>query len=298
MSIHELIKPFSQVELTDANTLFGEKHEALPLIKIETEVCRAIIAIQGAHLIEFEVKGKAPLLWVSPKVAYKQNKAIRGGVPICFPWFGENQFDKSKPSHGFVRASNWQLKEVQASDQSAKLKFAFSSNEQTKALYPYDFDAEYTISLSDKVELELSCKNLSSEIMPVSFALHSYHPIEDLATVSVTGLHNTTFLDNTMNYQAHIQQGPVTFPSEIDRIYLNVASEQVIQTATPIALRSDSCNSAIVWNPGPAKAASMNDLGEENYTRFVCVERGNAFANSWYLQPAESKSAKLDICYA
>lgn len=297
MSVQSIVKSSQYVQLTDARTLYGDAHEAQPLLLVENAVCRAVIAIQGAHLVEYSARAKAPLLWLSPKAVFKSGKAIRGGVPVCFPWFGENQLAEGMPSHGFVRAQDWQLTEIVEENNSVSLAFSFSSNEQTLKLYPYEFNAEYRITLANDIRLSLSTVNKSDDIMPVSFALHSYHPIHDLANVEIEGLHYTTYLDNTQSYQARIQQGPIKFNGELDRIYLNVGEQQTIVSKPSIVLKSEQCKSAIVWNPGPHKASKMTDLGEENYTQFVCLERGNAFSDSWYLQPGEQRSADLTIGY-
>ncbi|EWH12156.1 aldose 1-epimerase family protein [Catenovulum agarivorans DS-2] len=299
MTIESKIQNINAVHLSDTKSYYGDKHDALPLLVIDSALCKATICLQGAHLIEFSAKGRAPLLWVSPKVAYKQGKAIRGGVPICFPWFGENQLDKSQPSHGFVRNRSWHLERAQQfTDGRIALTFSTQSDADTLGLFPFAFATEFQVILGQKIELKLATQNHSDQVMPISFALHSYHPVSALAEAKVQGLDLTTYLDNTCQYQAHIQQGDVVFNGEVDRIYLNVASEQIIQTQTPIALKSDSCRSAIVWNPAAEKAASMGDLGEENYPSFVCVERGNAFSDSWYLAPGEIKQAELVIDYA
>lgn len=292
----DTLESVQNVSLSTAKAYYGEQHQALPLVVVETELCHAVIAIQGAHVIEFTPKHQSPLLWVSPKVEYKSGKAIRGGVPICFPWFGENQLDKSQPSHGFVRNRDWQLSEASAqTNGEIELRLSFSSDETTYALFPYHFKAEYKITLGRQLKLALTVNNESEKTMPVSFALHSYHPVKDLAQTQIEGLNWTSFLDNTQSYQAHIQQGPVAFNGEVDRIYLNVPNEQVIKTEPAIKLSSQTCNSAVVWNPGFDKADSMGDLGGENYQQFVCVERGNAFSDSWYLAANEVKTAELEI---
>ncbi|MCU4676313.1 D-hexose-6-phosphate mutarotase [Catenovulum sp. 2E275] len=293
-----LAKSVNGVSVSTADVYFGAEHQALPLIMVETELCKAVIAVQGAHVIEFTPVDEAPLLWVSPKAEYKQGKPIRGGVPVCFPWFGENQLDKSKPSHGFVRNFDWQVSNIQTlADQSVELTFAFTSTDETLKLYPYHFTAQYTVTVGKTLKLALQVNNTGDQTMPVSFALHSYHPVQELSTTYVDGLHWTSFLDNTKKYQAHIQQGPVYFDGEVDRIYLNVQEEQIIQTEPAIKLASRECKSAVVWNPGYNKAASIGDLGGENYQAFICVERGNAFSDSWYLAPNEQRSAELEISH-
>lgn len=299
MTIENKIQAIAAVKLSDTQSYFGEGHQALPLLVIDSPLCYATICLQGAHLIEFSAKGKAPLLWASPKAEYKTGKAIRGGVPICFPWFGENQLDKSKPGHGFVRNKIWQLdcaKEL--SDGRTSLTFSIESDIDSLGLFPYEFSAQFQVILGNEIELKLATQNRSEKVMPISFALHSYHPVSELSEVIVEGLHFATYLDNTSQYQAHIQQGDVIFDGEVDRLYLNVGNEQIIRTETSISLRSDTCKSAIVWNPAVKKAAATADLGEENYPNFVCVERGNAFSDSWYLMPGEIKQASLVIDYA
>jgi D-hexose-6-phosphate mutarotase len=277
----------------------------LPLYIIENPLGRMVICEQGAQVLSFIPAGKKDLLWLSPLAEFKLTKPVRGGIPVCLPWFGVNQRDKQKPSHGFARNVNWQLANIEDADDPqqgacTRIEFVLEQfQQQPHSLFPYPFSARLTFLMSDSLSVHLQLTNTGSESLPLTWALHSYHPVASITSTRVTGLDNCEYLDNTCGLARKQQSGDVVFNGELDRAYINAGNKQSIISASPdntsIAIEASGCSSAVVWNPGLEKAAAMQDMGAENYQKFVCVERGNVFDNEVMLLPNKTHRASLHI---
>lgn len=299
-TIESIIASEPTISLKRSSDVFESQdtENTLPVLAIETSQFSAAIAIQGAQLLTFNRKqDDKPLLWCSPNALFKQGKAVRGGIPICFPWFGAHPTDNTKPNHGFVRDNDWQLQYAQtnAATGSTTIRFSFASTDTTLALFPHNFLTELEFTLSDKVEIKLSVHNQSSTDMPCSWAMHSYLPVDTLSQVEINGLDGVSYLDTTGTPSEEIQSGSVTLNGEVDRVYKKVGQLQTIHSKHNIDISGDNCPTAIVWNPGVELAASMADLGEVASTQFVCLERGAAFTDAWSISPNEIKTATVSI---
>lgn len=276
---------------TDSGALYDKP--GLDLLLVETGLCRAVISLQGAQVLEFTAEGRAPLLWLSPAAVFEAGAAVRGGVPLCLPWFGENRSDPSKPKHGLVRTQLWELagSEEQA-DGTVELTFRFLHPGDT--LFTASFACLLKVGLGKSLTFDLELTNTADTAAEFSWALHSYFAVEDVAEVAVEGLSGVSFLDKTKGFARATLEGLQTFDGEVDRVYEQAPASQKIVTPIPIAAQSDNCHTVITWNPGADLAATIGDIGE-HFRGFVCVEHGNAFANSWQLQAGESARASLTL---
>lgn len=284
-----------------------ENNIGLPLTIVENAQATMVIAEQGAHVLSFIPKGKPDLLWLSPKAAFVKTKAIRGGIPVCLPWFGVNQRDNSKPSHGFARNVDWCLEEVTQVDNdvnggSTQLVFSLKQFSVTAhPLFDYCFAARLTFLMSDRLTIDVEVDNLAAQVLPFSWALHSYHPVRDLASVYISGLEQCIYLDNTNNLTRQRQEGVVVFDGELDRAYVDVGEVQMIcdseSAGDAIVVAASESRTAIVWNPGAEKAAAMKDVGAENHTEFICLERGDAFDNEVDILAGETFKATVELFY-
>ena len=296
--LQSLIDQNDFLELTSSKEQFpGSKGSGLPLIRVKTPLCTAVIALQGAHLLNFNVSGTKPLLWVSPNCDFTAGTALRGGVPVCLPWFGPNALDPKKPKHGFARNRDWQLSDATLlKDGNAELIFTFIS--PANELFDYDFTAKLKMTLGKSAKLELTVINTDTKDFTCSWVLHSYFPVASLSDVRVKGLAEKTYLDNLENHAVKTQHGDVNFPAEVDRVYPNIENELKIESSTPISIKHHNCPSVVVWNPGAANAAKIADIGAGNEQGYVCVERGAVLAEKWSLAAGESKSAWMEISEA
>lgn len=277
------------ISSSDTATEFGAAQSA-PLLKIETEQAVCLLSLRGAHVLSFKAHGREPLLWVSRHAVFDGSVAIRGGIPICAPWFGVNRRDHDKPKHGFLRNRLWSLVDQQA----ASVTLEYQSTRDDLALYAYPFTAQLKVLIGEQLVLEFSIRNRSHKAMPLSWALHSYHPVAELAACRVTGLSGCDYLDNTTALSRHRQAGDMGFSGECDRVYLDVPSVQTIDKK--ISILATNAPTAIVWNPGQTLGESMADV-KDGWNRYVCLERGAAFDNEVMLAAHEVTVARLEIAY-
>lgn len=298
LDINSIIDNIDGIHLSDSNTYRGtNSDDSLPLLVIDTPLCQGAIALQGAQLLEFtRKKDNQALIWCSPKAIYKKGKAVRGGIPVCFPWFGAHQDDSSKPNHGFVRDNDWILKSASSnSGGELQLSFAFNSCADTLALFPHHFEARLDFTLGNSVDIAFSVRNTGDGDMPCSWALHSYLPVSDINATEVLGLDGCDYLNTVGGRRHESQSGAVSFSGEVDRVYADVGHSQTINSDTRITVIGENCPTAIVWNPGIELASTMADLGAAASKMFVCVERGAAFSNAWSIAKGETKTAKASV---
>ena len=276
---------------------FKDPDGEYPLIEIQTPQANAIIALQGAHLLSFKPKDEEgnvqeDIIWLSEDAKFKPGKSVRGGIPICWPWFGPHESDSDLPAHGFARTTPWQLLCVEELDnQNIRITFTTKPLSETEHMWPADTQVEYKITIGPKLEMELLTHNNGSEAITIGQALHTYFKVSDVSTVMLHGLSDTRYLDKVDNFQEKRQNGPVTINQEVDRIYLDTAGECVIEDKglkRNIAIIKIGSKSTVVWNPWEATANKMGDLGEEGYKQMLCVESANAADDVVTIEPGTS----------
>ena len=289
-----------EVQVVEANKIYRQAEAGFKLLRISSSRCSALVSLQGAQILSFIPQQQPDLLWISPNAFIQTGRAIRGGIPVCLPWFGVNRQSPDKPKHGFARLSRWTVERV-ATDTGGVTHLRLGLREfgqQPHPLFDYRFEAALDISFGEELEILLTVKNSADTAMPLSWALHSYHPVNNLETTTITGLEQAEYLDNTCQLARGKQLGNLEFQAEFDRIYLNVGRQQDIIGEPLIRIAGNNAPSAIVWNPGPDLSAAMADLGNNMHLQFVCLERGAAFDNEQVLLPGESLQAGVTISAA
>ncbi len=251
------------------------------------------VYLHGAHVLHYQPAGQSPVLWYSKESLFEANKPIRGGIPVCWPWFGAHATDATLPAHGYSRLSEWEPVASSASATATTVTLRFPASQGRSAL------AEVTVVLGPALEVTLATTNTGSSAMPLSEALHSYFAVSDIRTVSVTGLDQEQYIDTLLAGRPILsQEGPVTFEAETDRIYINTTRECVI--ADPgmhrrIRIGKKCSLSTVVWNPWIAKAARMPDFGDNEYPEMVCVETANCGPNALSLAPGQTHTMTTRI---
>lgn len=239
----------------------------LPVVVIVHPKVRAAVTLQGAQLIAWQPGGEKPVIWLSEKTAWTPGKAIRGGVPICWPWFGP----AGEPAHGFARSLPWSLSAHDENEESVVLTLVLESNEQTKKLWPHDFTLFARFRFSDRCDIELEAHG----DFEATAALHSYFSVEDIAGVEVSGL-GSDFIDKVNGGAVNTSAtGKQTYPDRIDRIYTQPEDCSVITDAAGkrmIEIYHHYHSDVVTWNPGPALSCSMGDMANEGFKTMVCVE--------------------------
>ena len=263
----------------------------LPLMRVENEMATAVISIYAGHVISYQPKGEADVLWMSQQAVYDVGKAIRGGIPVIWPWFGAHPTDTNAYAHGFARRMMWGIKET-AEDENGRILITLEleDTEETKELWSHDFELTLTIAVGLALEVTLQVENKSDVEFTYTAALHSYFNISDIDAISIRGLEGAEYLDQLENMQRKEQVGPIQFTEETDRIYVETgAACEIVDLGFNRTIWVDKrgSQSTVVWNPWIAKSQRMADFGDDEYRTMVCVETTNAASDAVTLAPSE-----------
>ena len=270
----------------------------LPIVRVTGRAGSAEVYLHGAHVASWVPAGGAPVLWMSAASRFTPGTAIRGGIPICFPWFGPNKADETAPAHGFARVTEWQLSGAAEVGDDVELTFHLTDSPATRAsAWPHPFEARYTVTVGASLRLELEVTNQDTVAVTVEEALHSYFAIDDIHRTTVAGLEGVPYLDKVAG--GALEQdtdGPVRFTAETDRVYPGTAATTTIADGTRgITVAKSGSESTVVWNPWIAKAAAMADFGSQEWTGMVCVETCNVGADAVTLAPGASHTMTATI---
>lgn len=271
----------------------------LPMVRIQTRFGDAEIYLHGAHVTGWKPAGNDEVIFVSRESEFVDGKAIRGGVPICFPWFGQKAGDPKAPKHGFARLREWRLDSVTALDDGAvTLVCVLESDAATRELWPHAFCAAYRVTVGKDLRLELTVINTGSAALRFEEALHTYFHVGDVKQTRVRGLDGTAYLDKTEDFQRKEQSGDIEFQGEVDRVYLNTRGPvEVLDAALHRQLVTHKENSAttVVWNPWQELAESLADFGRDEWREMVAVEGSNVGAAGIVLEPGEEHSLRITL---
>jgi glucose-6-phosphate 1-epimerase len=266
----------------------------LPVLKVQTPWSIAEIYLHGAHLTHFQKNGEPPLLFMSAKSWFKADEPIRGGVPICFPWFGGRE---GEPSHGFARILSWEVSETAvAPDGKVKITLRLPQ----KLLKP-EWSAlrtEFAVTFADTLTMELTTKNESPDkTLEIEDCLHSYLHVGDIGAVSITGLQGASYLDNAAggNGERKTDSEPVLkITKETNRLYLdttNIVEVRDEKFRRTVRVEKANSKSTVVWNPWTTQKMP-DDFDPAYHKDMVCVEAGNIKQNKISLKPGEATSLK------
>jgi D-hexose-6-phosphate mutarotase len=271
---------------------FEELSGGFLIAHVDAAFGKATVALQGAHVMTYQAKDHEPLIWLSPQAKFAAGKSIRGGVPICWPWFGPHATNAQFPGHGFARTVPWQLLDARAlPDGRVRLEFELIHNDATRAQWPCASTVRNIVTVGQELEVELATTNTDVNAFPLTQALHTYFAVGDIGRVSITGLAGCEFIDKVGGSSRKRQEGSVTFNGETDRIYLSTSGYCEIKDPVKqrsILITSSGSRSTVVWNPWLEKADKMGDFGPDGYRGMVCVETANAADDTIVLAPGET----------
>lgn len=261
-----------------------------PLLVIDNEHARAEICAYAGQVLAYRPEGEQEdLLFVSTKAYYLPGKAIKGGIPVCWPWFGPDPEGRGRPDHGFVRTRPWTLLQTETmADGATRVRLGTEDDEATRALWPHAFALEIEVTVGPMLEVALISRNSSEVPVTLTQALHSYFNIGDVRQAQVLGLAGHDYIDKVGGTAERSQSGPINFDGPVNRIYLDTADELIVDDPSlgrRIHIERDGSNSAVVWNPWIEQARSMGDFGDEEYLRMLCVETTNAAKDRVRLAP-------------
>jgi glucose-6-phosphate 1-epimerase len=250
----------------------------LPRITISTPAATAEIYLHGAHLTSWKPSGCEEVIFVSEQAQFADGKAIRGGIPVCFPWFREKLDDPRAPSHGFVRTKAWRLDSIAYNGDLATVILSTDSDESTLAWWPHAFTLVQRLTVGRTLTQELTMTNRGSTPLRFEEALHTYYRVGSADSVVISGLDGVTYRDNMDGNQEKQQHGDITFSQQTDRAYMETA--HAIEIFDPVLRRKtriekENSRSTVVWNPWSTAAKPMSDLGDEEWRVMACVEASN-----------------------
>jgi glucose-6-phosphate 1-epimerase len=269
-----------------------------------------VIAQQGAHIISYQIDGQQPLIWSNPGAVFKRGKAIRGGMPICWPWFGNlqrnpqsvqdmRQSEEPAKAHGEVRAIDWELMGMGEDGDALIVEFIQPHAEGQLPGWPHSVGLKLHIRLDDALNVSLVSFNAGSEPVTISQALHSYFAVSDVHQVSVQGLDGVKYLNTLVSWdEAQTQSGDLTFDSETDRIYEDTPPLLAIvdpQWQRRIFIQTLGSNSAVLWNPWIEKTKTFSDMEPDGWQRMVCVETANVLSDVVTIAPNEMHVMSVSV---
>ena len=240
------------------------------------------------------------IFFSSDTAFYQLGKAIKGGIPICWPWFGDDPEALGRAAHGFVRNRYWSVqKTATLASGETQVILDLKDTPETLSIWPYSFTLTLTVTIGKTLQLELKTQNTGDKPFVITQALHSYFLVGDIHQTCVKGLQNKDYIDKTLPSSPCIkQQGKVIIDKEVDRIYLNAPSEtKLVDDALTrdITITSQGSNTTVVWNPWIEITAQMADLPNDSYLHFVCVETANAETDEVVIASGDSFCLQMEV---
>ncbi len=263
-----------------------------PILKIRSSRANADISLYGGQVLSFRpVHTEQDVLFLSRRAMFRNGTAIRGGIPICWPWFGNDPENRNRPSHGFARTSNWRLAEIRSEpDSSVILSLHLNDTQESLAVWPAAFRLELNISVSTELKLELVSRNESSVPMMITQALHSYFRVSAAEKTEIIGLEGCEYIDKLDQGRVKYQKAVLYPKGGFDRIYSISNSAVTISDSgfrRRIEVKSSGSRSIVAWNPWKEKSGAIRDLKNADYQHFVCLETANAGHDSVSILPGQ-----------
>jgi glucose-6-phosphate 1-epimerase len=270
----------------------------LPKVCITNSAAAGEMYLHGAHVTSWKPRGAEEVLFVSSKSAWKDGRAIRGGVPICFPWFADRSGDPTSPAHGFVRSKTWQLESIAQNGDAVTVSMVTESDEATKKWWPGDFRLFHRATFGSELTLELTVLNTGEVPLRFEEALHAYFRVGDIKQVRLQGLDSVHYLDKTDLGREKVQDGAIKIVSETDRVYLDTPQEIELDDQAlrrRILVVKENSLTTVVWNPWVDKARALSDFGDDEWQEMVCIETSNVADFAVDLTPGQQHKMKAII---
>ena len=248
---------------------FDEGRGGLAVCRVRTDLAEADVYLHGAHVTHFRPGGGRDVLFLSEEAEFRGGKAIRGGVPVCFPWFA----DAGEPAHGFARTAAWSLADATADGDDVVLRFVLVSTEATRELWPHEFVFDYTVTIGRSLSMAATVTNVGDDPFEYELALHTYLAVEDVRKARVEGFAGGRYTSKVEGRDDVEQVGEPAIEGEVDRVYHgHTADVTVIDGDRRITIGKSGSGSTVLWNPHVEKAGRMGDFGDGEWPRMLCVE--------------------------
>ena len=301
-ALQRLCEQYLGVEIVQQNELL--------FIQVNNESAEAMIALQGAQVIHYKAHNKeVPLLFLSDDCRYKQGSPLRGGIPICWPWFGDLEKNRSAitnqvpiecqasaPAHGFVRNQDWQLSGISCPSVNETHVTLTLVVDGQDPLWPFRTQLFLQVHIGETLSLSLETTNLSDRPMAFTQALHSYFTVSHIDAVSIDGFDKVDYIDALDGWEVKTQEGPIKIKEEVDRVYQSAPSPIKLQTGEGVVnIESENSQSTIVWNPWVEKSARLSQFKDDDYQNMVCIETANAVDDIITLESQQSYTLSVTI---
>ena len=298
----------TQESIATLNTQFGRGNTLLfdagraGLTRVVLRHDEAILELylNGAHITRYCPAKNREVLWMSNSAVYQRGQSLRGGIPLCWPWFGAHA-KSDRPQHGYARTASFSVQSTHTDSESTSIVLSLAANETPYPEWQDKAQLEIEIKLSDSLWMELRTKNLSNQPLIVSNALHTYFSITGRQKISIPGLTHLTYLDKPRNYAAMVQSAPIVIEGEIDRVYCDPpATLQMFDAghAATTTIQSWGNNNIVVWNPGETNARTMPDFDDQGFEKMLCIEPANACEQWVELRPHGSHCLGQQISFS
>ncbi len=289
--------------------------DELDAVKITHPLFSATLLLQGAQLIEFTPihnQGNN-LLWLSDCARYEHGKPIRGGIPICWPWFGN--LDKNPDNiqaqlpdalldsalasaHGFARTQRWQIKNITENCHFVEITLQLTSTCETKKIWPFEFSLDATFTFSKTLAVSLTTTNQDTQPFYISQALHSYLPTVDIKRSVISPTQGLLYIDALDHWQEKTQTGKINFRAETDRLYFFEKEDYSLRLDTPnnsLLINNKNSQSAVIWNPWIEKSKRLSQFREGDYQNMLCIETANVLSDVKKILPQEQSTLTVEF---
>lgn len=295
MNLETLNKTFGMKDIL----LFQEENN-MQMAVISNDYASAIISLYGGHILSFKPHGSEDLLFISSKAMFIVGEAIRGGIPVCFPWFNVNPANPSLPKHGFARISKWNMEKAeQLLTGETRVIISLSDSEESRKLWDLKFRVELEIVVGKTLQIKWQTENLDEKEFVFTQALHTYFNIGNINNIIIKGLENQSYMETIISEDPFDgEKDSIVISRQLDRGYLNSTTDCEIvdnKLNRKIHISKKGSLSTVVWNPWKELSEKIEDLGDEDYLSFVCVESANTHSHPVTVQPKDKHVLIMEI---
>jgi len=277
---------------------FFEKRPGFIFVEVYNRYASATISLYAGQIMSYIPHGQMPVLWESAYCYYQPGKALRGGIPVCWPWFGSNKDNSSLPAHGLARFRAWEFTSAaNLPTGETELVLTLVDDAETMKQWPHKFRLELKVTVGAQLQVELTSHNTDNKAFTITEALHTYFAVGNIDRMEVNGFDGCDYL-NALDKKTYPQSGKITITAETDRIYQHPATEAQIvdfgrnRTITNVRRGSET---SVVWNPWIEKSIKMADYGDYEYPYMICVETANVGAAAVDLAPGASHTLGMTV---
>lgn len=265
--------------------------------QIDIPACTGSIISHGAHVMEWQPRDLRPVIFTSEAAKFAQDTAIRGGIPVVFPWFGPGRTPGAPFGHGFARTAEWTQVGNDVTDDVQTVTYRLSSDDATDDHWPHKYWAVLTASFGAELTVSLTVTNLDTQAFSYEALLHTYVAVDNICETRIEGLDRASYVDKTDDGTVKEQDGPLTFEGETDYVYASAGPVTIVDldAGRDTVVETSGATHLVVWNPWREKAAEIPDLAPGEWEKFVCVEAGRVFDGAVELAPGESHTLSTTV---